>query len=158
MNSVILHLHNLQDNGIDLSKNHNVLLSRTLLLDDNALPVHHNVHPNHTRPSVWCCTDVFEASTQTDITPAVSACQQILALTLKAESIQLKVIHLFTEKSKLKSIEKVITEYRHQNLHQILQPSSLAYIEGAARLWPPSQKLMMMLQSLIPWKFSTPRL
>ena len=50
--------------------------------------VHHNIHTNHAKASVSCCTDVFEASTQTDITPALSVCQQTLAPTLKAESIQ----------------------------------------------------------------------
>ena len=34
------------------------------------------------------CTDVFDASTQTDITPAINVCQETLAPTLKAESIQ----------------------------------------------------------------------
>ena len=73
----------MQDSDIRLSENTTVLLSSILLLDDSALPVHHNVHT--TMPGPMC--HVFKASTQTYITPALSVCQQTLVPTLKAESI-----------------------------------------------------------------------
>ena len=120
------------------------------LMHASALPVHHNVHTNHAKPSMSFCTDVFDSSTQTDITPVLSICQQTLVPTFKAESIQ-------TDSPIHRKGQTVKCSDCYLRIHTLPIPTSNAAIKMDLP-WHPLQNAMMMLQSLIYWKLSTSRL